>query len=41
MLNGRWEMLGPMYSTLKKTPFKRPCDQFILLHLQVGVWGVH
>jgi len=29
-----WEMLGPMYSTLKKTPFKRPCDQFILLHLQ-------
>lgn len=31
-----WEMLGPLFSTLKKTPFNRPCDQFILLHLQVG-----
>lgn len=29
-----WEMLGPMYSILKNATFKRPCDQFILLHLQ-------
>ena len=30
-----WEMLGPMYSVLKKvTTFKRPCDQFILLHMK-------
>lgn len=29
-----WEMLGPLYSILKKTTFKRPVDQFILLHLQ-------
>jgi hypothetical protein len=38
----RWEMLGPMYSSLKVAGFKRPCDQFILLHLQVGgqAWSV-
>lgn len=24
-----------MYSTLKKAKIKRPCDQFVLLHLQV------
>ena len=29
-------MLGPLYSILKKSNIKRPCDQFILLHLQVG-----
>ena len=29
-----WEMLGPLYSILKTTTFKRPVDQFILLHLQ-------
>ena len=29
-----WEMLGPLYSTLKTLNFKRPCDQFVLLHLQ-------
>lgn len=29
-----WEMLGPLYSILKTANFKRPCDQFILLHLQ-------
>lgn len=29
-----WEMLGPLYSILKSANFKRPCDQFILLHLQ-------
>ncbi len=29
-----WEMLAPVFSTLKRAPwFKRPCDQFILLHL--------
>lgn len=28
-----WEMLGPMYSILQNTTFKRPCDQLILLHL--------
>lgn len=27
-------MLGPLFSILKTVPFKRPCDQFILLHLQ-------
>uniref|UniRef100_A0A7S3QL56 Glycosyltransferase 61 catalytic domain-containing protein n=1 Tax=Dunaliella tertiolecta TaxID=3047 RepID=A0A7S3QL56_DUNTE len=29
-----WEMLGPLYSILKRSNIKRPCDQFILLHLQ-------
>jgi hypothetical protein len=29
-----WEMLGPLYSILKTIDFKRPCDQFILLHLR-------
>ncbi|KAJ9523194.1 hypothetical protein QJQ45_023985 [Haematococcus lacustris] len=29
-----WEMLGPLYSLLKTASLKRPCDQFILLHLQ-------
>ncbi len=31
-----WEMLGPLYSILKQasSKFKRPCDQFILLHLK-------
>jgi len=30
-----WEMLGPLYSNLKRARgFKRPCDQFVLLHLQ-------
>lgn len=29
-----WEMLGPLYSALKTIDFKRPCDQFVLLHLQ-------
>eukprot|EP00798_Chlamydomonas_sp_ICE-L_P009430 gene9430-4060_t len=31
-----WEMLGPLYSTLKRAEgdFKRPCDQFLLLHLK-------
>ncbi|KAG2434032.1 hypothetical protein HXX76_007760 [Chlamydomonas incerta] len=28
-----WEMLGPLYSILKTINFKRPCDQFVLLHL--------
>ena len=27
-------MLGPLFSILKSANIKRPCDQFILLHLQ-------
>jgi hypothetical protein len=29
-----WEMLGPLYSILKKTDIKLPCDQLVLLHLK-------
>ena len=39
-----WEMLGPLYSILKTSGFKRPCDQFVLLHLQrkhVMEWVSH
>jgi hypothetical protein len=29
-----WEMLGPLYSILKKTDIKLPCDQLVLMHLK-------
>jgi protein O-GlcNAc transferase len=29
-----WEIVGPLFSVLKKVDFKRPCDQFVLLHLK-------
>lgn len=29
-----WEMLGPLYSSLKRLSYRRPCDQFLLLHLK-------